>query len=165
MEANGATSTGTSRWRADCLQRRACSNWHAILCSLVAGHYEFHSDAVPAAWFADLAGAVSRLFGILVGRQSERPADFQFVLALSLELNLRRELSAYQERFPKLKDDELFAPRFLRAFVTEDEGKAADALCGGPKAKNVDAVFIDNQAKVVFIVQGKYRHHVATKGR
>jgi hypothetical protein len=30
MEASGSTSTETSRWRADCLPRRACSNRHPL---------------------------------------------------------------------------------------------------------------------------------------
>lgn len=73
------------------------------------------------------------------------------------EQDLKRELSGYRERFPKLADDHLFVLWFLRAFITEDEREAADSLCGGSNDKGVDAVLIDNETKNVFITQGKYR--------
>jgi hypothetical protein len=47
--------------------------------------------------------------------------------------------------------------------VTESESEAAAALCGGPRDKGVDAVFIDELARLVVIVQGKYRKALATK--
>src|SRR5437762_423180 len=77
--------------------------------------------------------------------------------------DLSRELGEFRDRFPKLGDDELFVLWFLRAFVTESEADATAALCGGPRDKNVDAVFIDELARMVFIVQGKYRKEVAVK--
>lgn len=79
------------------------------------------------------------------------------------EADLRRELDEFKERYPKLADDELFVLWFLRAFVAEDEGSAAAALCGGPRDKGVDAVLIDDPARMVFLVQGKYRHKVAAR--
>ncbi len=79
------------------------------------------------------------------------------------ERDLGRELDEFKERYPKLSDDELFVLWFLRAFVAEDEGSAASALCGGPRDKGIDAVLIDDAARIVFMVQGKYRHKVAAK--
>ena len=79
------------------------------------------------------------------------------------EHDLRRELHEYRERYPKLGDDELFVLWFLRAFVTESEADAASALCGGPRDKSVDAVLIDEPARIVFVVQGKYRKTLAKK--
>src|SRR5712692_261138 len=76
------------------------------------------------------------------------------------EQSLRREVGEFQERFPKLKESKLFVLWFLRAFVTEDERVAASALCGGSGDKGLDAVHIDDHAKIVFIVQGKYRRGV-----
>lgn len=70
---------------------------------------------------------------------------------------LRREIGEFRERFPQLKDDDLFVLWFLRAFVTEDEAAALDALCGGSHDKGIDAVLIDEPARIVFVVQGKYR--------
>lgn len=80
------------------------------------------------------------------------------------EADLRREIADYRERYPKLGDDELFVLWFLRAFVTDDESQAVKALCGGGRDKGVDAVFIDDAARIVFIVQGKYRQKVGGKG-
>lgn len=79
------------------------------------------------------------------------------------EADLRRELDDFRERYPKLADDELFVLWFLRAFVAENEESAAAALCGGPRDKGVDAVLIDDPARIVFVVQGKYRQKVSDK--
>jgi hypothetical protein len=75
--------------------------------------------------------------------------------------HLEQEVKEFRDRFRHLADDQLFVVWFLRAFVTESETEAADALCGGSKDKNIDAVLIDDQAKVAFIVQGKYRRALA----
>ncbi len=79
------------------------------------------------------------------------------------EHDLRRELGELRDRYPKLADDDLFILWFLRAFVTESESEAAAALCGGPGDKGIDAVIIDEPARIVFVVQGKYRKGVAAK--
>lgn len=70
---------------------------------------------------------------------------------------LEQEVKDFRERFPSLADDQLFLVWFLRARVTDSETDAADALCGGRKDKNIDAILIDDSAKVIFVVQGKYR--------
>jgi len=77
--------------------------------------------------------------------------------------DLRRELSDFRDRYAKLGEDELFVLWFLRAFVTEDESAAARALCGGPRDKGIDAVLIDESARIVFLIQGKYRKGVGAK--
>jgi len=79
------------------------------------------------------------------------------------DTDLRRELADFRDRYPKLAPDELFVLWFLRAFVAEDEGAAVSAVCGGPRDKGVDAVLIDDPARIVFVVQGKYRQKVAVK--
>ncbi len=71
--------------------------------------------------------------------------------------DLQQEVAAFRDRFPNLTDEKLFVVWFLRARVTECEDAAADAVCDGPKDKNIDAVLIDDATKSVFIVQGKYR--------
>src|SRR5438477_13219738 len=75
--------------------------------------------------------------------------------------HLEQEVKDFRDRFPKLADDQLFVVWFLRAFVTESETDSADALCGGSNDKNIDAILIDDGAKVVFVVQGKYRKSLA----
>jgi hypothetical protein len=76
------------------------------------------------------------------------------------ELDLRRELQEWRERYPRLKDDELFLAWFLRAFVTENEQEAVESLTGGSGDKDADSVLFDDHARIVYIVQGKYRRDV-----
>ncbi|HOU22449.1 MAG TPA: AIPR family protein [Kiritimatiellia bacterium] len=73
------------------------------------------------------------------------------------EKDLKTEIADMRERFPRLQDSELFVAWFLKCFVTESEEEAIAALVGGPKDKSLDAIFVDDQSKKVFIVQGKYR--------
>jgi len=75
--------------------------------------------------------------------------------------HLEQEVKDFRDRFTRLADDQLFVVWFLRAFVTESETYAADSLCGGSGDKNIDAILIDDAAKVVFVVQGKYRKALA----
>lgn len=77
--------------------------------------------------------------------------------------DLRRELGDFRDRYPKLGEDELFVLWFLRAFVSEEESAATSALCGGPRDKGVDAILVDDPARIVFVVQGKYREKISTK--
>jgi len=76
------------------------------------------------------------------------------------EQDLRRELQEWRERYPRLKDDELFLAWFLRAFVTENEQEAVESLTGGSGDKDADSVLFDDRARIVYIVQGKYRRDV-----
>jgi hypothetical protein len=85
------------------------------------------------------------------------------VTARLSEHDLRREIDEYRERYPNLGDDDLFVLWFLRAFVSESEADAASAVRGGPRDKSVDAILIDEPARIVFIVQGKYRKALAKK--
>lgn len=69
---------------------------------------------------------------------------------------LGQEIDDLRERFPKLKDDELFVLWFVWAYLTEDPDRAAEALVGGSRDKGVDAVHIDHEADCVAVIQGKY---------
>lgn len=69
---------------------------------------------------------------------------------------LKREIDDFQSRYPRLDHPDLFVAWFLRAFVTADEPSAINALCGGSRDKDSDAVLIDDSSRKVFIVQGKY---------
>ena len=80
------------------------------------------------------------------------------------ERDLRRELTGLGERFHRLTEDDLFLLWFLRARVTESEDEAAKALVGSAGEKAVDAVFIDEQARGVVLLQGKYRVGIGRKG-
>jgi hypothetical protein len=76
---------------------------------------------------------------------------------------LKRELAELQEVHPALAQDSLFVLWFLRAFITDREADAAEALTGGPGDKGVDAVLVDEAAKTVVIVQGKFREQISMK--
>ena len=77
--------------------------------------------------------------------------------------DLAREIGGLREDHPSLADDQLFLAWFLRAFVTESETKAIESLCGGARDKNIDAIVLDDPARTVFIVQGKYRRALAER--
>jgi len=74
--------------------------------------------------------------------------------------DLKNEIAEMRERFPRLKDDALFVAWFLKCFVTEKEDDAIAALVGGSGDKSLDAIFIDEPSKCVFLIQGKYRQHL-----
>ncbi len=76
---------------------------------------------------------------------------------------LQSEINYLREQFPKLSDDNLFVLWFLRAFITEDMELSAKSLCGKKSDKGIDAIFIDEKVKVVFVVQTKYRHSITDK--
>lgn len=71
--------------------------------------------------------------------------------------DLKNEIRDMRERFPRLQESELFVAWFLKCFVTEREPDAIEALVGGPRDKSLDAILVDGAARVVFLVQGKYR--------
>jgi len=77
--------------------------------------------------------------------------------------DLKREVNEFGERFPRLKDDDLFVLWFLRAYVTDSDERAVEGITGGSNDKGVDALLIDENAQAVFIVQGKYRRRLGEK--
>ncbi|BCO30071.1 hypothetical protein TspCOW1_01740 [Thiohalobacter sp. COW1] len=77
--------------------------------------------------------------------------------------DLNAEIRELGERYPELKNDDLFVLWFLRAYITDDERLAAEAIAGGPNDKGIDGVFVDDKARSVFVLQGKYRHQVGNK--
>jgi len=74
--------------------------------------------------------------------------------------DLRDTLADLHDRFPSLAKDDLFTLWFLRAYITESESEAANAVTGTSRDKGVDGILIDNPAKTVFIVQAKYREQI-----
>ena len=79
------------------------------------------------------------------------------------EKDLKRVIDDLHEMFHVLHDDELFVAWFLRAFVTEDESAAVDALTGEAGDKSNDAVFVNDESKTVFLVQGRYHQPLDSK--
>jgi hypothetical protein len=70
---------------------------------------------------------------------------------------LRKEVLEIRDRHPQLSIDNAFVAWFLRAFIVDDEDSAVNALVGGSRDKGVDAIHIDHAARIVFVLQGKYR--------
>ena len=64
---------------------------------------------------------------------------------------------------PKLKDDSAFVLWFLQAFLVDSEDIALRAITGESRDKNIDAIHIDDKARQVHVIQGKFRqslgHH------
>lgn len=70
---------------------------------------------------------------------------------------LRDELGLFRDAYPKLPDDDLFIVWFLFAYVTGDKKAAVAALTGHSGEKGIDAINVDHKARLVSVVQGKYR--------
>lgn len=71
--------------------------------------------------------------------------------------DLRAAIDDIGTRFARLSDDDRFVLWFFRAYVTESEERAAEAVAGGARDKNIDGLLIDDAARAVFVVQAKYR--------
>jgi|SRR6266850_622153 len=78
---------------------------------------------------------------------------------------LADEVQQIRKEIPALKDDGAFVLWFLRAFLADSEESAKRALTGQSGDKNLDAILIDENAKQVHLVQGKYHHSVKPEKR
>lgn len=78
-------------------------------------------------------------------------------------MDLKSELKELGYRFSKFKEEDLFVLWFLLAYITDDEQKAGDSITNGPNDKGMDAIFIDDPARIVCLVQGKYRREIGKK--
>ncbi len=77
--------------------------------------------------------------------------------------DFRDTIKEIRSRFPHLKPDDVFALWFLVAYLIEDEDQGAKALVGGAGDKGIDAIWIDESAKAVFVVQAKFRETLGKK--
>ena len=71
--------------------------------------------------------------------------------------DLSYQLEDFGQRFLSLENHQLFLLWFMRAYLTDDESRAANAITDGPRDKGIDALLIDDAASAVFITQGKFR--------
>lgn len=76
---------------------------------------------------------------------------------------LKNEIESHREIYPRFSDDNLFVLWFFRAFVTGEINEAKNAVTGEKNDKNIDGLFIDEKARLVFIVQAKYREEIGKK--
>lgn len=77
--------------------------------------------------------------------------------------DLKVELADFQERYPKLNEDDLFVAWFMRAYITDDEEASVRAVAGGARDKSIDGIYVDHAARTVFVIQAKYRKAVEGK--
>lgn len=71
--------------------------------------------------------------------------------------DLKIEIDEMSDRHRALRPDDLFVAWFMKCFVTDTEQEAVVSLVGGSRDKSLDAVYVDDKARKVFVVQGKYR--------
>src|SRR5437879_5594694 len=71
--------------------------------------------------------------------------------------SLEGQIRELEQRFPHLSREDRFVLWFQIAGIVGTEEPASKSLTGGAKDKGIDAIFIDDAAKSVFITQGKYR--------
>lgn len=71
--------------------------------------------------------------------------------------HLKDEVCQIRKEKPSLKDDSAFVLWFLRAYIADSNEDTLHALTGAPGDKGIDALVLDQKAKQVHIVQGKFR--------
>jgi len=72
--------------------------------------------------------------------------------------DIRDEINQIRHTNPRLKDDGAFVCWFLRAFLVDSDEAAVKALTGDTGDKGIDAIFPDDKARQVNVIQGKFRH-------
>lgn len=73
--------------------------------------------------------------------------------------HIKQEVAEITKQGPKISSEDAFIVWFLRAFFTDDQDQAVSALTGGSNDKGIDAILIDDEARTVYLVQGKYHKH------
>src|SRR5687768_6237835 len=69
--------------------------------------------------------------------------------------DLQAEVNGLKKAY-NLRDDDAFVVWFLRAYILDDERRAREALTGDSDERAIDAIHIDDSAKVVHLLQGKF---------
>ncbi|MFV2057882.1 MAG: AIPR family protein [Thiohalomonadales bacterium] len=80
-------------------------------------------------------------------------------MTIAFDDELKRSIREIQSDYPELKPDQAFVLWFLQAFVIDDPAVALKAVAGGANDKNMDAIYVDDVVRSVYIVQGKYRRN------
>lgn len=81
----------------------------------------------------------------------------------SLFKELKKEIYEIIDKKPVITFDNAFIAWFIKAFITDDEAKALNALTGAANDKNADAIYFDEKTKIVFIIQGKFNQSINKK--
>lgn len=77
--------------------------------------------------------------------------------------HLKDEILQLRKKNPQLKEDAVFVMWFLQAYLVDSLEQARDSLSGNTGDKNIDAIYIDDKAKQVHIIQGKFRQSESKK--
>lgn len=67
------------------------------------------------------------------------------------------EVNEVHERFPSWTLDNAFVHWFLQAFLVPDAELAARAVTGASHDKGIDGIYLDEDSKQAFLIQGKLR--------
>jgi len=71
--------------------------------------------------------------------------------------DLKREVLEVKDRYPRLSLDNAFVVWFLRAFIARTGQSALESVYGGSRDKGIDAIYVDHEFPMVYVLQGKYR--------
>ncbi len=71
--------------------------------------------------------------------------------------DLKEEIRHVRTRHPELSEDNAFVLWFMLAYLTGEEERALQSLVGASRDVNVDALFIDDEQRFIYVLQGKYR--------
>jgi hypothetical protein len=74
--------------------------------------------------------------------------------------NLRDEIIQLKKKNLNIAEDGIFVMWFLQAYLVDNLSMAKESLTGHKGDKNIDAIYIDERAKQVHIIQGKYRNSI-----
>src|SRR5262245_2627301 len=72
-------------------------------------------------------------------------------------LAIEKEIAHFAAGEFGLSLDDRFVAWFVRAYLLEAEDLAVSALTGSGGDKAIDAIIIDHEAEIVFLIQGKFR--------
>ncbi len=81
-------------------------------------------------------------------------------MAKASEQDLKRQIAEIRADHPELAEDAAFVAWFLMAYLVDGQRSAVDALMGASRDKGIDAIVIEDNARAVFLVQGKYRKRI-----
>ena len=70
--------------------------------------------------------------------------------------HIKGEVAEIVKQVPGISADNAFVVWFLRAFFTDDQEEAVYALTGGANDRGIDAIHLDDEARTVYVAQGKY---------
>ena len=84
-------------------------------------------------------------------------------MQISFEDEIKKSIRGIIAENPELKPDQAFVLWFVQAFVVDDPINALQSVAGGANDKNIDALYVDDVVRSVYIIQGKYRRNFSKR--